>query len=57
MVLSLVSALRPPLVNQRLLSGETRVLVRGGPFGKWEADYPKPLVSFNFSPIKSPTAF
>ena len=26
-------------------TGETRVLVRGGPFGKWEETYLKPVVS------------
>jgi len=28
--------------------GETRVLVRGGPFGKWEETYLKPVVSILF---------
>lgn len=27
------------------MSGETRVLVRGGPFSKWVTSYPHPMVS------------
>ena len=29
-------------------TGETRVLVRGGPFGKWALKYPSPYVSYSF---------
>jgi hypothetical protein len=31
------------------VTGETRVLVRGGPFGIWEAAYPTPSVTKNIS--------
>lgn len=31
------------------MSGETRVLVRGGPFGIWETAYPTPSVTKNIS--------
>ena len=31
-------------------TGDTRVLVRGGPFGKWQYKYPRPLVSYNLNP-------
>ena len=35
--------------EQGPLSGETRVLVRGGPFQKWEHLHPRPKVSYRFS--------
>jgi len=31
--------------------GETRVLVRGGPFGKWEETYLKPVCKFGLKVV------
>lgn len=38
-----ISSIEP---EQGPINGDTRVLVRGGPFSKWELKYPRPMCKF-----------